>query len=40
MRSAASKAELAWMKNNPDKATKVYKSGAMEFGGEANKLAI
>lgn len=40
MRSAASKAELAWMKNNADKATKVYKSGAMEFGGDANKLAL
>lgn len=40
MRSAASKAELAWMKNNTDKATKVYKSGAMEFGGDANRLAL
>ena len=40
MRSAASKAELEWMKNNADKATKVYKSGAMEFGGDANKLAL
>lgn len=40
MRSAASKAELEWMKNNSDKATKVYKSGAMEFGGDANKLAL
>ena len=40
MRSAASKAELEWMKNNADKATKVYKSGAIEFGGDANKLAL
>ena len=40
MRSAASKAELEWMKNNAGKATKVYKSGAMEFGGDANKLAL
>ena len=40
MRSAASKAELEWMKNNSNKATKVYKSGAMEFGGDANKLAL
>ncbi len=40
MRSAASKAELEWMKNNADKATKVYKSGTMEFGGDANKLAL
>lgn len=40
MRSAASKAELAWMQQNPNKATKVYKSGTMEFGGEANKLAL
>lgn len=40
MRSAASKAELNWMQQNADKATKVYKSGAMEFGGDANKLAL
>lgn len=40
MRSAASKAELEWMKNNSDKATKVYKSGTREFGGDANKLAL
>lgn len=40
MRSAASKAELAWMKDNADKATKAYKSGVMEFGGDANKLAL
>ena len=40
MRSAASKAELEWMKNNSDKATKVYKSGAREFGGDENKLAL
>ena len=40
MRSAASKAELEWMQNNADKATKVYKSGAMEFGGDANRLAL
>lgn len=40
MRSAASKAELEWMQANPDKATKIYKSGAKEFGGEANKQAI
>lgn len=40
MRSAASKAELKWMQENPDKATKVYKSGTREFGGEANKLAL
>lgn len=40
MRSAASKAELKWMQENPDKATKVYKSGAREFGGDENKLAL
>ena len=40
MRSAASKAGLEWMKNNSDKATKVYKSGAREFGGDENKLAL
>lgn len=40
MRSAASQAELEWMKNNADKATKVYKSGTREFGGDANKLAL
>lgn len=34
MRSAASKAELKWMQENPDKATKVYKSGTREFGGD------
>ena len=28
------------MKNNSDKATKVYKSGAREFGGDENKLAL
>lgn len=33
MRSAASKAALKWMQENPDKATKVYKSGTREFGG-------
>ena len=33
MRSAASKAQLKWMQENSDKATKVYKSGAREFGG-------
>lgn len=40
MRSAASKAELKWMQDNSDKATKVYKSGAREFGGDENKLAL
>lgn len=40
MRSAASKAELKWMQENPDKATKVYKSGTREFSGDANKLAL
>ena len=29
IRSAASKAELKWMQENPDKATKIYKSGTM-----------
>ena len=33
----ASKAQLKWMQENSDKATKVYKSGAREFGGEENK---
>ena len=40
MRSAASKAELKWMQENSDKATKVYKSGSREFGGDENKLAL
>lgn len=40
MRSAASKAELKWMLENPDKASKVYKSGTREFGGDANRLAL
>lgn len=40
MRSAASKAELRWIQENPDKATKVYKSGTREFGGDENKLAL
>lgn len=40
MRSAASKAQLKWMQENSDKATKVYKSGAREFGGDENKLAL
>lgn len=40
MRSAASKAELKWMQENSDKATKVYKSGAREFGGDANRLTL
>lgn len=40
MRSAASKAELEWMNQNADKATKVYKSGTREFGGDENKLAL
>lgn len=40
MRSAASKAELEWMNQNADKATKVYKSGAREFGGDENRLAL
>lgn len=40
MRSAASKAELKWMQENADKATKVYKSGTKEFGGDANRLAL
>lgn len=40
MRSAASKAGLKWMQENPDKATKVYKSGTREFGGDENKLAL
>lgn len=40
MRSAASKAELKWMQENSDKATKVYKSGTREFGGDENKLAL
>lgn len=40
MRSAASKAELKWMQKNSDKATKVYKSGTREFGGDENKLAL
>ena len=40
MRSAASKAQLKWMQENSDKATKVYKSGAREFGGDANRLTL
>lgn len=40
MRSAASQAELKWMQENANKATKVYKSGAREFGGDENKLAL
>lgn len=40
MRSAASKAELKQMQENPDKATKVYKSGTREFGGDENKSAL
>lgn len=40
MRSAASKAELEWMQANPERATKVYKSGAREFGGDENQLAL
>lgn len=40
MRSAASKAQLKWMQENSDKATKVYKSSAREFGGDENKLAL
>lgn len=40
MRSAASQAELKWMQENADKATKVYKSGTREFGGDENKLAL
>ena len=28
-----SKAELNWMQANPNKATKIYKSGTREFGG-------
>lgn len=40
MRSAASQAELKWMQENADKATKVYKSGTKEFGGDANRLAL
>ena len=40
MRSAASKAALKWMQENPDKATKIYKSGTREFGGDENKLAL
>ena len=40
MRSAASKAQLKWMQENSDKATKVYKSGTREFGGDENKLAL
>lgn len=40
MRSAASKAELEWMNQNADKATKVYKSGVREFGGAENRAAL
>ena len=40
IRSQASKARLNWMNQNEDKATKVYKSGAKEFGGEANRTAL
>lgn len=40
MRSAASQAELKWMLENADKATKVYKSGAREFGGIENKINL
>lgn len=35
-----SKAELNWMQANPNKATKIYKSGTREFGGLENKLAL
>lgn len=35
-----SKAELNWMQANPNKATKIYKSGTREFGGQANKEAL
>lgn len=40
MKSAASQAELKWMRENADKATKVYENGNREFGGDANKLAL
>lgn len=40
LRSQMSKAELNWMLANPDKATKIYKSGSREFGGLENKLAL
>ena len=40
MRSAASQAELKWMQENADKATKVYNNGSREFGGDENKLAL
>lgn len=35
-----SKAELNWMQANPNKATKIYKSGTRKFGGQANKEAL
>ena len=37
---AASNAELQWMLNNADKASKVLKSGSKEFGGATNKLSL
>lgn len=40
IRSQASKARMNWMEQNADKATKIYKSGAVEFGGEANRNAL
>ena len=40
LRSQMSKAELNWMQANPNKATKNYKSGTREFGGQANKEAL
>lgn len=40
LRSQMSKAELNWMQANPNKATKIYKSGTREFGGQANKEAL
>lgn len=38
--SNASKAQNTWIKNNTDKATKVYKSGAMEFLSNDAKASI
>ena len=40
LRSQISKAELNWMQAHPEAATAIYKSGAREFGGQANKEAL
>lgn len=40
LRSQMSKAELNWMQAHPEAATKIYKSGVREFGGQANKEAL